>query len=162
MNKNKNKDEGQNNQGIPADKETPEQTIKRLMYNIEKDKHIIEKLSDDLKTANEANIVLSQNFSAIEGKQKKGESIIKALRTELKEISEVMDKQGDAPSAPESEVAPLDRDPGTLDASCAICKTKFSSAATVIKDKESRTYLSLKCPQCGKIQNAEAAQSRFK
>ncbi len=151
-NKEGKKDEGQDSQ------ETPEQSIKRLQAQLKGSEHLREKTQEELNSSKE-------DLAIVLEKQKHSEGLVKALRIELKTVTNSdsrniqkadQEKPGEETPTTSEEVA------GTADALCAVCKTKFNSEAALIKDREARTYLSLRCPHCGKVQNAEAAQARFK
>lgn len=141
--KNKGKDSGKDQDS----QATPEEIIKGLQDQVKEYEQEIEKMQKELDSTRE--------------KKVKGEELIKALRNELKAMTEAMDKQGDAPKAPKEEEVAQPQAPGAPDALCGVCGTKFNSEEALIKDQTSRTYLSLRCPQCGKIQNAESAKARF-
>ncbi len=142
---------------------TPEAIIKGLENQVEEDAKENEKQQHELDLTRE-------DLEKVLGKQKKDEEYTKTVTNDLKESKSLVralrtEMVKDTPKVPIVHGTPEPMPPSesgeTPDALCAICKTKFSSAATLIKDKESRTYLSIKCPQCGKIQNAESAQARF-
>lgn len=130
-----------------------------------------------LEKADEANQKLSEDFGKlevdkqkIEGKHKEATNLISALKQELKEMAAALDKAKQGYSQP-SQVLPdhENEDPpeaplnvSNPDALCLVCKTYFSSLKSLIKDPKSPHFKSLKCPGCGKVQNAEGGHERFR